>query len=76
MIDRPPPSSLPFLQALCWQSTGIDHFTPLEMLHRYERGWHYRGAIADPSPEETEYLRSLCQEYGSWLSDSLNANNP
>lgn len=33
---------LPFLESICWQTADIYHFTPEEMLSRYERGWEYR----------------------------------
>jgi hypothetical protein len=62
------PEHLPFLKALCWQTSNIKHFTPEEMLHRYERGWNYRGVLADLGEEERQFIKALCQEYGSWLS--------
>jgi len=29
------------------------------MLNRYERGWHYRGILADLEGEELDFLRRL-----------------
>ena len=61
------PSNLPFLKAICWQTDSIEHFTLDEMLDRYERGWNYRGVLADVEGEELEFLRRLAQAKGSWL---------
>ena len=38
----------------------------LDMLRRYESGWR-SGVLADPSPEEWEFIRELVQRYGSYL---------
>jgi hypothetical protein len=62
------PEHLPLLEALCWQTADIKRLTQEEMLHRYERGWHYRGVLADLGEEEQQFLKALCQTYGSWLS--------
>jgi Nucleotidyl transferase AbiEii toxin, Type IV TA system len=59
---------LPFLKAICWQSAEIDHFSPLEQLRRYEQGWVYRGLLGDLNSDELDYVRSLADRYGSWLS--------
>jgi hypothetical protein len=65
------PENLPFLESLCWQREGIKKLTPLEMLRRYERGWHYRGVLAIFSATEAQFVQQLADFYGSWLSDSL-----
>lgn len=62
------PDRLPFLQAICWQIQDIHGFSPQEMLHRYEQGWHYRGVLADIDRQEMAFIRSLVKEYGSCLS--------
>jgi hypothetical protein len=72
----PAPHDLPFLRAICWQTEDIEHFTPLEMLQRYERGWHYRGVLADLGEMEQAYLKFLCQEYRSWLLAELPMTEP
>ncbi len=41
------------------------------MLHRYERGWHYRGVLTELSGEEAEFVRALCRRYGSWIDMSF-----
>jgi hypothetical protein len=37
------------------------------MLNRYERGWVYRGVLADLEGEEKAFLRQLAKAKGSWL---------
>ncbi|HEY9849465.1 MAG TPA: nucleotidyl transferase AbiEii/AbiGii toxin family protein [Leptolyngbyaceae cyanobacterium] len=61
------PENLPFLESLCWQREGIANLTPLEMLRRYERGWHYRGVLAELNPQEAIFVQKLARLYGSWL---------
>ena len=65
------PPKLPFLEALCWQTHSIKHLAPEEMLRRYERGWHYRGVLANPSPEEEDFIKEIAQFYGSWLATDI-----
>lgn len=65
------PDNLPFLESLCWQREGFKNFTPLEMLRRYERGWHYRGVLAPCSPTEAQFVQQLAQLYNSWLASSF-----
>ena len=61
------PSKLPFLQAICWNTNDITHFSLDEMLDRYERGWKYRGVLADLEGDELEFVRQLAKNKGSWL---------
>ncbi len=61
------PETLPFLEAVSWQGEVDSQLTPEEMLHRYERGWHYRGVLAEPSAEELAFVQALSQRYGSWI---------
>jgi hypothetical protein len=61
------PEQLPFLEAICWQTADVLHFTPEQMLRRYERGWHYKGVLEEPSAEEIAFIQQLVQRYGSWL---------
>jgi hypothetical protein len=65
------PAELPFLEAVCWQTKDVRRFTPEEMLSRYERGWRYRGVLADLTGEELGFLRRLADLYGSWLTSYL-----
>lgn len=65
------PKKLPFLERLCWQRTGIEQLTPLEMLKRYERGWHYRDIFGEINPTEAEFIQQLAQQYGSWLFNEM-----
>lgn len=61
------PSQLPFLKAVCWDLVNIQDLTPDEMLNRYERGWDYRGALADVKGDEKVFIRKLAIAKGSWL---------
>lgn len=61
------PAHLPFLQAICWELADVGLLTPDEMLNRYERGWAYRGVLADIEGEEKQYLSTLATLHGSWL---------
>lgn len=62
------PEKLPFLEAVCWQTKDVNHFTPAEMLCRYERGWEYRGVLGEPNAEELRFVKELAQRFGSWLA--------
>jgi Nucleotidyl transferase AbiEii toxin, Type IV TA system len=61
------PQSLPFLQAICWQTKDVRQLSLEQMLSRYERGWHYRGVLGEPNPDELQFIQQLCSRYGSWL---------
>ncbi len=59
---------LPFLASLCWQTgKNYDHLEPFQRLTMYERGWRFKGVIADLGNEEAEYVRALVNQYGSYL---------
>lgn len=62
------PQRLPFLESVCWQNVDVKHFTPAEMLRRYEQGWEYRGILGEPSVEELHFVKELAQRYSSWLA--------
>jgi hypothetical protein len=62
------PQKLPFLEAVCWQTENPYRLSPEEMLCRYERGWRYRGVVADLEEEERQFVQNLGQRYGSWIS--------
>jgi Nucleotidyl transferase AbiEii toxin, Type IV TA system len=61
------PNQLPFLAAVCWQTVDVMQFAPHEMLQQYERGWQYRGVLADLTVEEAEFVQVLSDRYGSWI---------
>lgn len=61
------PESLPFLEAICWDLGNVHDLTLDEMLCRYERGWEYRGALADLDGQEKTFLAELARAKGSWL---------
>lgn len=61
------PARLPFLQAICWQTADVRHFTQDEMLDRYERGMVYNGVLADLEGLELTFVRQLAKVKGSWL---------
>ena len=62
-----PPAELPFLERLSWFDHDFRRLEPLDMLRRYEAGWRHLGVLADPSPEEWLWIRSLVDRYGSYL---------
>lgn len=62
------PESLPFLEALGWYDARPLELSPRQMLMRYEDGWRFRGVLADPSPEELEFIRRLVLRYGSTIA--------
>ena len=65
------PKQLPFLKSICWQTADVHHFTPEQMLSRYERGWEYRQLFGNPEGEELYFLRQLAKRYHSWLQVEL-----
>jgi len=46
------PHKLPLLEAICWDLPDINVLNQDEILNRDERGWKYRGALADLGDEE------------------------
>lgn len=66
-VDFTAPKDLPFLDAICWDLDDVHKLTLDEMLCRYERGWDYRGALADLDGEEKAFLAALAKAKGSWL---------
>ena len=65
------PVHLPFLKEICWQIGDVYQLTPQEMLHRYERGWHYLSKPLDR--QEEAFIDKLAQQYCSWLTTRLNS---
>jgi len=61
------PERLPFLEAICWDLNDINHLNYDEMLNRYERGWLYKGVLADLEGDEKLFLHRLARAKGSWL---------
>lgn len=61
------PQKLPFLNAISWQLVDCRQLSLEEMLHQYERNWHYRGVLGDLTAEESAFVQQLSQQYGSWL---------
>ncbi len=65
------PNHLPFLEAVCWDLGDVHKLTPDEMLNRYERGWEYRGILADVEGGEKTFIRKLAVAKGSWLQKDI-----
>lgn len=61
------PDRLPFLESISWFDRTYRNLPPLDMLRRYEAGWRHKGVLADPSPEELEFIRELVKRYKSFL---------
>lgn len=65
------PEKLPFLEAVCWDLRDVNLLTEDEILNRYERGWGYKGVLADIPPQEKQYIAHLARAKGSWLQNSV-----
>lgn len=65
------PKYLPFLEAICWQTSDMSHFSYEEILSLYERGWVYKGVLADLEGEEREFVKELASTYKSWISSEI-----
>lgn len=63
------PAELPFLKSLSWSDHGAVDLAPEDMLRRYESGWRWRGVLAEPSPEELQFIRDLAARYGTVIRD-------
>lgn len=65
------PERLPFLEAVCWDLRDVSLLSQDEILDRYERGWDYKGVLADIAPQERQYIADLAKAKGSWLQVSV-----
>jgi len=65
------PERLPFLAAVCWDLRDVSLLSQDEILDRYERGWDYKGVLADIAPQERQYIADLAKAKGSWLQVSV-----
>lgn len=61
------PQHLPFLESLSWSDRRYRDLPLLDILRRYEAGWRHLGVLADPSPEEWDFIRVLVATFGSHL---------
>lgn len=61
------PQKLPFLEFVCWQTKNVYDFSLEEMLTAYERGWRYRSLFNNIAQDELEFIKTIAQEYQSWL---------
>jgi len=66
-LDLVLPERLPFLESLSWFDRNYRDLPLLDILRRYESGWRYLGVLADPSPEEWDFIRALVSRFGSYL---------
>jgi len=66
-LDLVLPERLPFLESLSWFDRNYQDLPLLDILRRYESGWRYLGLLADPSPEEWDFIRALVSRFGSYL---------
>ncbi len=64
---------LPFLKSLCWQgqTASIAGLAEDEILSLYERGWRYRGVMADLGETEKVWLQTLAAKHHSWLVNEI-----
>ena len=61
------PEHLPFLESLSWFDRNYRDLPLLDVLRRYESGWRYLGLLAEPTPEEWDFIRALVARFGSFL---------
>lgn len=65
------PEHLPFLESISWFDRCYRDLPLIDMLRRYEAGWRFLGVLADPSPEEWEFIRALVLRFGSHLHSDV-----
>jgi hypothetical protein len=61
------PQHVPFLESLSWSDQRYRDLPLIDILRRYEAGWRHLGVLADPSPEEWDFIRALATRFGSHL---------
>jgi len=66
-LDIVLPERLPFLESLSWFDRSYRDLPLLDILRRYESGWRHLGLLAEPSPEEWDFIRALVSRFGSYL---------
>lgn len=62
---------LPFLEAVCWQMNNVYALSPEQMLGCYERGWRYCDLFVGVGTEEQQFIKTLAQQFDSWLITEL-----
>lgn len=63
------PSKLPFLDAICKKlNQRINLDDEQRVLGVYERGWIFKGVLANLDGEEARYVRALATRYNSWIA--------
>lgn len=63
------PAKLPLLDAICKklnQRVNLD--SEQSVLGLYERGWIFKGVIANMDDQEARYVRALANKYNSWIA--------
>lgn len=63
------PAKLPLLDAICKklnQRVNLD--SEQSVLGLYERGWIFKGVIANMDNQEARYVRALATKYNSWIA--------
>ncbi|BES69184.1 hypothetical protein RE428_02020 [Marinobacter nanhaiticus D15-8W] len=63
------PAKLPLLDAICKklnQRVNLDN--EQSVLGLYERGWIFKGVIANTDDQEARYIRALATRYNSWIA--------
>ncbi|WP_246065437.1 hypothetical protein [Hydrocarboniclastica marina] len=63
------PRKLPFLEAVCKKLNQRANLEDEQrLLGLYERGWIFRGVLANLEGDEARYVRSLATRYNSWIA--------
>ena len=66
-LDLALPERLPLLESISWFDRNYRDLPLLDILRRYESGWRYLGLLAEPTPEEWDFIRALVARFGSVL---------
>jgi hypothetical protein len=64
-----PPEKLPLLEAICKRlNQRVNMDSEQSVLGLYERGWIFKGVIANTNEREARYVRALANKYDSWIA--------
>ena len=63
------PAKLPLLDAICKKlNQRVNMESEQSVLGPYERGWIFKGVIANLDDSEARYVRALATRYNSWIA--------
>ncbi|MCG8614400.1 MAG: hypothetical protein MI864_28140 [Pseudomonadales bacterium] len=63
------PKTLPFLDAICKKlNQRVNMEDEQRVIGVYERGWIFKGVLANLEGDEARYVRTLATKYNSWIA--------